>query len=870
MKGNSCIVENRKWFRYIKVRLLLVVSIIFCLSANSYAATNQLIFNIQSQEIGSALDAFVEKTQISLIYDLKDLGDVKSKKVIGKFAPDKALTIMLEGTGLLFMKSTENAISISKDNHLEQVAPSIKADASKAPDEKAERISDDSQANNFQQVAQSDKMAESGDEKPEGEFSDDYILEDTVVTATKTGETRLQETPIAISAFSSEALQSSGILRLDDLGQIVPNTEFASEGGYTRGYIRGVGNVAMGPTEGDSNIAYYMDGVYIERGEGLNSGFFDIERVEVLRGPQGTLYGRNANGGAINFITKAPTDEFEVAAAIEYGSFNKLKTSISVSGPIAGDNIKARLSAYDLDQNGLLKNIDEGNDALAQDATGIRGSVDITPADIVDIRLAIDYLDTETSGGGYKLLSANDPVLGLFGPELVDDFWKINTNDQSKDDWQIFGVSGKIRVELADGFHISSLTAYREVIQDLSLDLDGFQETFLQLDVDITNRYFMQEFQLQAVWGRFNTVAGLSYYQQENDFYNETYAVGLVGPFLFITSDMEIETKSQAAFANVRYALTDRVSLEAGIRYTVDEKKVPIYDASVLLVAAPEFGDVFGLAPDSAEDDWDALTPKFVLDYRITDDMLVYASIARGYRPGGFDQNALSKTLQEAKYDPEFLWNYELGIKSDWLGNRFRANATFFYSDYTDMQVTKLTGGFQERTNAGEAKLQGVELELLARPVNRLTLNAGISYLDATFDEYTAPDPNDPTNIIGIDLSGNKIPYVPDWKLTFGAQYILPIGELGFLTLRGDIAWRDDIYCDQYERTETLREEYTIVNGLVRFERADGLWGIELYGKNLFEEEYYVFKAMSPGSTIDTLGYVGEPRTLGARLTFNF
>ncbi len=704
-------------------------------------------------------------------------------------------------------------------------------------------------------------------DQDQGQGQGDYTLEDVVTTATKTGETKIQETPIAISAFSEETLKNTGVMDMRDLTQWVPNAEFPNFRGEPQAFIRGVGNIVSGFYGGESNVAYYLDGAYLEGGYGANTDFIDVQRIEILRGPQGTLYGRGANGGAINIITQDPTDEVHLSSSLEYASFDKFRLDASLSGPIVKDKLKGRLSISHNQQDGYLENKGTGSDAEDSNYTGVRGKLYFTPSNIVDIRLSADYYETDNKGSGYKLITSDGFFATGLGAKVADGFYDFYSDVDSYDKMKVSGVSANASIKLPKNMLIRSITTVRSYERDLLYDNDG-----TDLDL-ITNKsseeveQFSEELQLQAQWDSWQWVAGIFLHKQTSEYTEliQSFPASMLGSALDETWGFDgpssFETKSYAGFANLKYAATKRLNLEAGIRYSKDEKKM-----ATALIA--DYGST-GTSEINAtnEADFESVTPKIGLDYQVCDNALVYASAARGFRPGHFDlNNTLYGFTGDSRIEPEYTWSYEAGIKTDWFDNRLRANLTAFYIDYKDMQVSTIVNGYSISSNAAEASIKGVELELLARPLPAVTLNATASYLNGQYDNFTAIDPYDSTAT--VDVSGNQLAYAPEWKLCLGAQYVFELSQ-GFLTFRGDVSWKDKTYFNQYELDATSQDAYALLNALIRFETRKGNWAVDLYAKNLTGEEYYTNEQLGLDSS-DVIALVGQPRTFGIKLTYKF
>jgi len=831
--------------------MFVFLCIILMLSAKGYAENKWISFDIPSQNVNQALDSYVEHTNLSLVYSLEDLGEISSKKVSGQFSPVRALEIMLNGTGLVFTQTDNTTISIKKNHAIKSVDKQPEIGTTSTSQKNPTPVSTVSAGAEVDKSAPPQEGAAEKKAVPE-----DYVLEEIVVTATKTGETELQKTALAITAFSEENLRDSGVFMLQELGTFAPNVEFTHNTGTTvQGYIRGVGNPRFGISGGETNVAYYIDGVYLLRGQGILHEFFDLERVEVLRGPQGTLWGRNANGGAVNFITKRPSDQLEIKASAEFGNFSKRRFDATVSGPIVEDKVKVRLTLSDTESDGILKNITPtGNDPRSQDVTSMRASIEFMPSESINLRLSGDYSDSSNNGGAWKSRNSQ----GFSGLTVPQDFFEVNMDFPGNSEAENWGVAGFLDINLPRGMVLRSITAYRENKTSLMYEIDGSDNPAAasQVGGPGSTDQFQQEIQLNANWDRWKWILGGFYFHQES--ISDSAGALLPGGIYTYINNREEETDSYALFGDVRYAITDKMSANAGLRFSFDDKRLNAFTFAQyfgFIIVPPSFSEF-----SEKYEEW---LPKFGVDYQFSDDLMAYVSIAKGYRPGGLEP---ANITVDPFIDAEFVWNYELGFKSEWFDNRLRANVALFYSDYQDMEVLYVVDSIGQTDNAAEAALKGVELEFLARPLKALTLNGAVSYLDATYEEFM-------TVVRGLtvplDVSGNRLPYTPKWTFALGAQYVFTLGNFGFLTVRGDVSWKDQIYFDQYNEELFSQESYTLVNGLVRFETVDGRWSAELYATNLFEEEYMTYG--QPSLNIgDVLNAPGNPRLYGFRLAFNY
>lgn len=693
------------------------------------------------------------------------------------------------------------------------------------------------------------------------EKTKDYILEDTVVTATKTGETKLQDTPLSITAFSDEVLDSHNAFRLTDLDQFVPNAQFDIWGpGLMVGYIRGIGSGQLFQF-GEQAVGFYLDGVYLERGIGANLNFMDVERIEVLRGPQGTLYGRNATAGAVNVITKKPSDKFQAKLSAEIGNFGKRRVDATISGPIVKDKVKARLSFSDSSHDGFLENAN-GPDIYDENYTGVRGSVEFTPTDKVDIVLSGDWFNSDSRDFNNRLMTktglfaSRASAAGIPSSTIVsDDFWKISQEWDSRDILEVQGLSARVTIELPHKMCLRSITGYREAEQHISMDMDG---TALKLFVSENvweYRTLSQELQLDGTWDRLKWLLGVYYLHAANNFPTTPNHFDFIMPGLKRYYDSDATTEAWAGFGNLTYAVTDRLSLEAGLRYSYEEKDSDYYKTWSNVPA------IFPSQDLKFNESWDDLSPRFGLNYRFTDEALCYGTISKGFKSGTFGAD---NPAGQTTVGPEEVWAYEIGFKTDWFKNRLRVNGALFYYDYTGLQDRVLLPTGSQLRNAAEATIQGAEIEFSVRPVSGLTFNGSFSLLDAKYDKFpNAVSPAGPA----VDASGNRLAYSPEWKLDFGAQYVINVGDYGFLTLRGDLSRTNDQFFSAVNDPRMGQEAYTLVNALARFDTIGGHWGFEIFGRNLGEEEYLRSVMAIAG---DVIGFVGEPRTFGFRAIYNF
>ncbi len=717
-------------------------------------------------------------------------------------------------------------------------------------------------------------------------------LEEVVVTARRREEV-LQTTPVSVSAISGAALDRQDVRNIDQVSQFVPNLASVPTVGFIGGattFIRGIGESDILITE-DSPIGQYVDGVYIAGPTSTNFDLLDVQRIEVLRGPQGTLFGRNTTGGAINIVTKKPDDDFGIEEKFTYGSYNQLTSRTEANtGEIGSTGITAIVAYQHRQQDGYVNNVNQPSNhdpgALNTDAIWVKlhGDWDALTADYT---LDFDKIGGQTPFGQISYVSpavasyyAQSPALG--GTTLTLDPGRLqNVSAQPVPDDRI-GVLGHaltLQYDVGPGLSIKSITGYRQFWSEsyvpyappglLGPTVTGIAPVTPYEGV--TGQRLLQyseELQALGTTERWNYVAGFYYFHDranENEFANFTY---LLSPTLgFNTTSSTIvqqSSTSEAIFGQASYKppiVDDRFELTGGLRFTRDAKSV---------IQSQPFGNI------ETQHYYD-LSYNVTLDFRITDDLMAYGRISTGYRSGGF--NVRAEPGQNLNFAPENALVYEGGIKSEWLEHRLRANLSGFYTDYQNLQVPQFTGiagdgsgGAQGFKNAN-ADYSGFELEAEARPIESITVEGSLGYVHPEYQQIFFPNPV--TGVLTNYASSSHFPYVPEWTNHLGVQYEFP--ELGFgrFIVRADYSYQSSKYFfttdlpsqnpfndlitspDQNLVSARLTlTDVSIWNGKANLEAS-------LWGENLLNEQY-VIQAVDFGPALGfaTKTY-GEPRTFG-------
>lgn len=701
-------------------------------------------------------------------------------------------------------------------------------------------------------------------------------LDNLSVTARRVEET-VQDVPVAVSAFSADDLRNLQAENLDSIQGAVPNLNIAQGRGSASSvnvFIRGIGQPDALQTF-DPGVGIYVDDVYISRIQGSLFSLFDIERLEVLRGPQGTLYGKNSTGGAVKIVTKNPSQYQEGAVEVTYGNEGRAEGKFYVSGPLGG-GWSGSVSGVVSRLEGFVEDPVTGRDYNDDDSNSFRLKLRNDVSDNFNLTFSADYthqqnslalgrpeaplISVDLAGGVVPLLPAPPPgsdfnyrARSSFGPD----------QDQELDHW---GLSLLADWTINDEWALKSITAYRELETDFFIDIDASEFELGDVFVGLDQEQFSQEIQLHYDNGsNFHSVLGLYFLTEDVPSTQLAFADDLLrlagNPIDFLrTIDDDLETDSYAAFIHTNWNFAPNWTLSAGIRYSYDEKTYR-RTTSTFSTALPALEGTFAFAD---KDDWDAITPSFSLEYQINNDALVYASANRGYKSGGFNGRANS-AADTGAFDPEFVWTYEFGAKLTWLDGRLVTNWAAFHSDYKDFQarVAEDISSFPV-INAASLDINGIELEASALLDTGTIISAQVGYLDAEYDrffDFRFPDQ---------DRSDQVVPFSPDWTLRLAAVHTFNLPNGGGLTLGVDGNWRDDLYLSVDNQESLTQDAYWVFNAYARYETPDRHWLVSTGVRNLDDNVYKVdAQEFSSVGNIQT-AYYGDPRTYYLSVRYSF
>lgn len=785
----------------------------------------------------------------------------------------------------------------------------------------------------------------------------DSMLDVVIVTAQKRAQ-NVQEVPIAVTAFTAQTLIDKGIHDVSQLSNFTPNvtldagTPFSGSTSVLAAYIRGIGQNDFA-FNFDPGVGVYVDGVYLARTVGANTDLLDVERIEILKGPQGTLFGRNTIGGAINIVTRDPGDEFSFKGEVTGGSFSRLDVRGSADMPFS-DRVKGSVSFSSKSKRGYQERIpfpatttystepysmfpaagyETAEREGGQNEWNVRGKLKFEASERLRITLGGDYTmvdqsamantvlaTTEMVPGPFAGLAANnipgtalDVVTGssgflfaglynfcigatpgeiaarnagnLCGPRgvagtpfglavgtplagvnvdgdpannrlpydsrfvLADpDLSYATGNSFSK--VRSYGFSATVDFEIADEMSLKSITAYRKLHWRTGMDLDGSPLNFLQTSFDMPQKEWSQELQLtgKAFNDRLDYVVGAYYFDESGhlrDFV--TFAEGL----LQIDGPNDLWTSTWAVFSHLNYKITDQFSVTLGARYTEEDKKfegfqhdlngfnyklfnaVPINEAARVAVGFPDSNDLLRYFPPGInEKHFTDFSPRIGLEYKPSDNIMVYASYSEGFKSGSWTTRLSNPLPTAPDFDQEDATSYEVGFKSDLFDNRLRLNAAGFYTDYEGIQLNFQVGVSPTFQNAGNAELYGFEVEYQALITEAFTLNGSVGYIHA---EYTDLDPN----VLGITLA-SRLPKTPEWKFNVSPRYEVDLGNSGSAVFNVDYTHTSSLFNDTENTPLLFRPATDMLNASITYRAASGNWEIGVGVTNLTDERYLI------------------------------
>jgi iron complex outermembrane recepter protein len=703
-------------------------------------------------------------------------------------------------------------------------------------------------------------------------------LTDIVVTAQKRSE-NVQNVAASITAIGSQTLENRQVRDITDLQTIVPSLFIGQGYGANLVTLRGI---STGVTSGgeDPSIAVHINGVYQPRSRSLDAVLLDLDRVEVLAGPQGTLYGRNATGGVINYITKAPTKEFEGWATGTIANYDRFAIRGGVSGPIS-DHASFRISAIFDDQGtGYTKNLTPNapkSTIEANRVAGVHGALRLQPTDKLTIDLDGFYSDTKSSTLQSPFqISQNPAQQPILAPQEIEPHL-TRSLQPSRLNTKYGQLSATVTWNASDNVTVKDILSYQNYKNYMNIDYDGSAFDAVSTLQDFKSRTIQNELDLTTTLfdDRLTSIYGAYYYNDNFDTTSHTilgFGLGFPGSPApaHLTFPFSQEARSYAFFTDQTFKVTDRFRLVGGLRYNHDHKDV------VRSGQIDEFGPGTVCPAAKFDSTYDAWTPKVAAQYDASSDVLLYAQWSKGYKSGGFPANSCSPG-----YAPEGIKGPEIGFKSEFLDHHMRFNAAAYYYDYSNIQVQKVdshSNFFVQ--NAAAAVIKGVEFSVQGIVTSAFHVDLSGNFQSAKYTDFsncntaaflgacTASDPRPPAVRIE-DVSGNDLNRAPPYTINLGAEYNFSLGSMGSLLLRGESYWSGEVHFNEFGTPLLTQGDYSIQNAFLTFTPENNHYQLRMYIKNIADTKYkvsgfYLAQISSSG------GNWGAPQTFGAEFTVRF
>ena len=705
--------------------------------------------------------------------------------------------------------------------------------------------------------------------------SADRALDRITVTARKREET-LQEVPVAVTAFTPEALDKLNVRDLSDLDAQVPNlTIYAARGSSSAAtvYIRGVGqsDTLWGV---DPGVGIYLDDVYVARPQGALLDVFDVERIEVLRGPQGTLYGKNTIGGAIKYISKGLPKQLDGFGSITVGNYNQLDVKAAVGGPIGGEDsgLRGRVSVASMKRDGFGTNLYNGQDVSDKKINAARFELGAFAGENFDVRFAFDWMDDQSGVRGAKMLAPN-PLSPAYPP--VDDRYDIRSGMGNVNDTLMKGASMTVNWDLNDDFSLKYVLAKRESDTETTIDFDTTPLPLVDVRAFYSDQQVSNELQLNYdAGGRSRGVAGLYWFDGDaggqvlNYFYNPLLPISLTNP-LFGDTQGYVNTSSIAVYADWTFDLTERLTLDVGARYTDEDKHAVALNR---FYTSNSYTTSWGTAANFDKTvNFKNVSPKVSLDYRISDEVMVYGLASRGFKSGGYNIRANTTSVPRSgePFDDESVDSYEIGSKMSLADNTLFLNLAYFHNKYKDIQLSVFTSYtlpngsqsfFGDFTNAGRGTVQGVEAEYQWLPNEHWVISGNLAWLDAKYDEFLDA---------GVNVAANqRFTNAPEFSGALNVEWRTALANGGNFSARVGYAYQSEVWPTTDLSPAIRQDGYGLLNAGVIW-RANDAWSFSLQGSNLTDESYRTTGYNIAAYGVLT-GFYGPPRQYSLTARYDF
>lgn len=701
---------------------------------------------------------------------------------------------------------------------------------------------------------------------------EERALENVTVTARRREET-LQDVPVAVTAFTADALDRLAIEDLGDLDAQVPNlTVYAARGSSSTvtAYIRGIGQ--SDPLWGvDPGVGIYLDDVYIARPQGALLDVFDVERVEVLRGPQGTLYGKNTIGGAIKYVSRGLPKEFDGFASVTVGNYNQLDVKAAVGGPLGGSEaLRARLSVASLNRDGFGRNILTGQEVSDKEILALRAQLGAYVNDDFNIQFAFDWMDDQSGVRGAKMLGPN-----RFAPAYppLDDRYDVRNGMPNVNDTSMKGASVTANYDIGDAWGVKYVAALRKSDTETNIDFDTTPATIADVKAFYRDEQISHELQVHYdAGGRSRGVMGLYAFDGEaggqvlNNFFG----------LLFGDTQGTVFTDSIAAYADWTFDLTGSLELNVGARYTDEDKNAVVLNRAY---ANSSFTTpIATVANFDKTINFKNTSPKVALDWQASDSVMLYAHASRGFKSGGYNIRAQATAVPRSAepFDDEVVDSFEVGSKMAFLDNRLFLNLAAFHNKYEDIQLSVFTAYdsngdgtndafFGDFTNAGAGTVNGVEVEYQWLPSRNWLINGNLAWLDAKYDEFL---------YAGVNIAHEQeFTNAPEFSGAVNVEYRMDLAGGGNVAARVGYSYQSEVVATtEIVRTgaQPIRQDgYGLVNAGVTW-RSAGPWTLSLQGTNLTDKEYRTTGYNLNAALGVLTGFYGAPRQVALTARYDF
>jgi iron complex outermembrane receptor protein len=818
---------------------------------NDIAQNDVLEFQISPQFLNDALVQFSAATGVQFIYTEDGVLNAETSGVSGRKSIIEGLELLLQGTGYLYEFSNTDTVRIFKEESLNEQSLTAESGSENA-----------------------EPASTTGERERDRETDVDLnpssarrvITREIVVTA-RMREEYIQDVPISITAFEAETIEQRSIENVFDLNVLLPNVNIS--GGATSG-----GSSGRFIIRGIPGVARYVDGVPQQSLQGALFDILEVERIEVLRGPQGTLFGKNALSGAIQYITRKPAEEFGARIRMTGGRFNRRDLVVNVDIPLS-DTVFSKITFASLNRDGYLDTAVPGFTHGNKNNDVFRGQLLWKPADNFDAVLTVKSNSVEQNQQAnvlYDVLESHEEVMAYNNAGFIytdathafgqrEQYYTSSIYTGLGDVFDSRGATLDVNWRLNDLISLRSITGYRSFEYGNFQDLDASEYAFFEQWVYQEDIEASQEFQVNGSSDAFSWTAGIYLDDYQTDQRNVRWQYEETNP----RPRNEISftrRKDWAIYAEGTYQLTDELGLTLGLRYSEEDFENANYLPAEL---RPPIGVVsknveYGGLVQANSADFHSITPRASLSYKWNDQIMTYLSYSEGFNGGGVNGTPIDGEF--LTYDSEVLAQYEVGLHSDMLDERLRLNAAYFYGVWDDIQVSEvLTPAILTTLNAGEAEIEGAEIDFLWIASNNLTLNLSAAWLGTRY-----------TNVgqaTTISL-GSPFALAPETSYSVGASYDWPALNSGAeVSLRMDYGWLDEHYTINDIRLQKLQPAYGLLSGRLSYTTANGMFDLALYGTNLTDEWYQVGGFSAALGGVDQ-GVVARPRELGLALGLTF